>query len=83
MRTLSNTHQFVRLFVFCNAFLVPKFCRCKELSTIMFKVSTNKIYCPCSCPSLQAVAVFILYRLLFEMQDFYKMFVFVQEQEVL
>lgn len=65
---------FFVFFVFCNAFLVPKFCHCKELSAmpIMFKVSTNKIYCPCSCPSLQAFAVFTLYRLLFKMQDFYK-----------
>ena len=59
---------------FCNAFLVPKFCHCEELSAMppLFKASTSNVSCqsPSSCPSFHAVAILTLYQLLFKNAGF-------------
>lgn len=53
----------ISIVFFYNAFLVPKFCHCKELSAmpiIMFKASTRNVYCqsPYPCRSLRTVCSF-------------------------
>lgn len=66
---------------FCNAFLVPKFCHCKELSTMpiiimiiiinyellyLQSLYEQSILSMFHRPSFRAVAVFTLYQLLFK-----------------
>lgn len=66
----SDLVQMLTVF-FCNAFLVPKFCHCKELSAmpVMFNASTSNVL---SKSLFMYVITCSLYQLLFKMQDFYK-----------